>query len=71
MDFFKRILTSSRRSGEIQKVSLVDIDRLLAHIEPENPSGEKDLEYDSVFIKLEEKIKGTPEVEIGGKIVKS
>lgn len=69
MDFFKRFLTSSRRSGEIQKVSLVDIDRLLAQIEPENPSGEKNLEYDPAFIKLEEKIKGTPEVEIGGKIV--
>jgi type VI secretion system protein ImpA len=69
VDFFKRLLSSGRRPGEIQKVTLIDIDRLLDPIAPENPSGEKDLEYDPAFIKLEEKIKGTPEVEIGGKIV--
>ena len=47
----------------------IDIDQLLKEISPEAPCGEKDLEYDPEFILLEEDIKGTPEVEIGGKIV--
>ena len=50
-------------------MNVIDFDPLLAEITPEYPSGEKDLEYDPAFIELEEKIKGTPEVEIGGKIV--
>jgi type VI secretion system protein ImpA len=69
VDFFKKLLSSGRPPEEEQRVSLIDIDRLLAQIGPENPSGEKDLEYDPAFMNLEERIKGTPEVEIGGKIL--
>lgn len=50
-------------------MNLVDIDGILAPISPEQPSGDKDLEYDPAFVAIEEKIKGTPEIEIGGNIV--
>jgi type VI secretion system protein ImpA len=69
VDFFKRFLSYDRRPEEMKKVNLVDFDRLLAQIAPENPSGEKDLEYDPAFVELEKKIGGISEVEIGGKIV--
>lgn len=48
---------------------MIDMQRLLAPVSPGHPSGEQDLEYDPAFIQLEEKVKGTAEVEIGGKIV--
>ena len=69
MGFFKKFQGSDREAGEIQTVNVIDFDLLLAEISPEHPSGEKNLEYDPAFIELEEKVKGTPEVEIGGKIV--
>jgi type VI secretion system protein ImpA len=69
MGFFKKFQGPGREAGEFQTVNVIDFDLLLAEITPEHPSGEKDLEYDPAFIELEEKIKGTPEVEIGGKIV--
>jgi type VI secretion system protein ImpA len=69
MGFFNKFQDPGRDSGEIQSANVIDFDLLLAEITPENPSGEKDLEYDPAFIELEEKIKGTPEIEIGGEIV--
>ena len=69
VDFFKKFFNLGRRTGTIQKAIIVDIDPLLTSVTPEHPSGEKDLEYDPEFIKLEEKLGGTPEKEIGGKIV--
>ena len=69
MDFFKKLLGSGEKPREWHQVSLIDIDALLAPVTPDSPSGEVDLEYDPAFLKLEEKSKGTPEVEIGGKIL--
>ena len=37
-----------------------DLERLLAEISPEAPSGEKDLEGDEEFVELQTKIEGTP-----------
>lgn len=68
MGFFKKFQGPGREAGD-QTVNVIDFDLLLAEITSEHPSGEKDLEHDPAFFELEEKIKGTPEVEIGGKIV--
>jgi type VI secretion system protein ImpA len=48
-------------------VSTIDLDGLLGEIAPEAPCGE-DLEYDAAFIDIGEKIKGTPERQIGNTI---
>ncbi len=48
-------------------MALLDIDALLQGIDPDAPCGE-DLEYDAAFIALEQKAKGTPEKQIGGRI---
>ncbi len=69
VDFFKKFFNLGRRAGTTQKAITVDIDPLLSLVATEHPSGEKDLEYDPEFIRLEEKLRGTPEIEIGGKIV--
>ena len=39
----------------------IDLDRLLAEISPDAPSGEKDPESDPAFIELNIKLEGTPE----------
>jgi type VI secretion system protein ImpA len=41
-------------------VSTIDLDRLLAEISLEAPSGKKDLEGDAKFVELQTKIEGTP-----------
>lgn len=69
MDFLKKLLGHGKEGADIPTVRVIDLDPLLAPITPESPSGEADLEYDPAFIDLEDKLKGTPEVEIGGKIV--
>lgn len=69
MGFFEKFRDTGREAGELRTVHVIDFDLLAAEIAPEHPSGAKDFEYDPAFIELEEKVKGTPEVEIGGKIL--
>jgi type VI secretion system protein ImpA len=69
MGFFDKLGLPGRGTQDVEVANVIDIDPLVAEITPEFPSGERDLEYDPAFIELEEKIKGLPEVEIGGKIV--
>lgn len=69
MGFFKKFQGPGREAGDIQPVNVIDFDSLLDEITPAHPSGEKDLEHDPAFFELEKKIHGTPEIEIGGKIV--
>jgi type VI secretion system protein ImpA len=69
VDLFKRILSFGRKAETVQKTVGFDIDPFLAEVTSEHPSGDADLEYDPEFIKLEEEMKGAPEIEIGGKIV--
>lgn len=54
---------------EIQTPYVAEIERLLVDITPDAPSGEINLRLDPAFADLEIKIKGTPERELGGKIV--
>lgn len=69
MSILNRWIGSSRTTGEISEVNIVDIDGILTPISPEHPSGAQDLEYDPDFIALEEKTKGTPEKEFDGKVL--
>jgi type VI secretion system protein ImpA len=51
------------------KVSTIEVERLLQEISPEAPSGENDLAHDSVFMELETDIQGTPRIDSGGKVI--
>jgi type VI secretion system protein ImpA len=51
------------------KVSTIEIERLLQEISPEAPSGENDLAHDPAFMELETDIQGTPRIESGGKVI--
>ena len=52
-----------------QAANMIDLEKVLAAISPDAPSGEADLSYDSAFLDLEIKIKGTVEHEFDGKEV--
>jgi type VI secretion system protein ImpA len=45
----------------------INIEAFVTEVSPDAPCGE-DLQYDSAFIELEQKIKGTPEQQIGDRI---
>lgn len=69
MGFLKKSKDPDQGVQQIKTPYVVEIERLLADIAPEAPSGVEDLSGDPAFVDLEIKIKGTPEREIGGKIV--
>jgi len=58
-----------RNTAKSERVRVIDIEAYISEILPHAPSGEKDLEYDPLFMELEEKIKGVPEIRHDDKIV--
>ncbi len=69
MGFLKKSKDPDQALQETKTPYVVEIERLLMDISPEAPSGEKDLSGDPAFIDLGIAIQGTPERELGGKIV--
>jgi type VI secretion system protein ImpA len=69
MGLFKKSKPTAPEAQPIRLSHVVEIQRLLVDISPEAPSGGEDLSGDPAYIDLEIKIQGTPEREIGGKIV--
>lgn len=49
-------------------MSVIDIEQLLSQIADDSPCGE-DLEYDPVFVEMEQLAQGTPERQYGGTII--
>ena len=69
MGFLKKSKDPDQALQETKTPYVVAIEHLLMDITPEAPSGEKDLSGDPAFIDLGIAIQGTPERELGGKIV--
>lgn len=70
MGLFKKTRIPDPERTPIDIPYVVEIEHLLVDIAPEAPSGAEDLSiHDPAFIDLGIKIEGTPEREIGGKIV--
>lgn len=69
MRLFKKSDDPDRGRQQFKTPYVVEIERLLADIAPEAPSGVEDPSGDPAFVDLEIKIQGTPEREFGGKIV--
>jgi type VI secretion system protein ImpA len=53
--------------NELADLSAADVDQLLGEISPLEPCG-ANLEYDPIFLELEQAVKGKPEVQYGGTI---
>lgn len=68
MNILNRKRRLDQKTQAPKLTSVIDLDRLLADISPEAPSGEKDLKGDEKFVDLESAVKGTPEIVYGGKI---
>ena len=69
MGFLKKSKDPDQTLQETKTPYVVAIEHLLMDITPEAPSGEKELSGDPAFIDLGIAIQGTPERELGGKIV--
>lgn len=69
MGFLKKSKDPDQTLQETKTPYVVAIEHLLIDITPEAPSGEKDLSGDPAFVDLGIAIQGTPERELGGKIV--
>jgi hypothetical protein len=54
--------------GEALFMSVIDVDKLLAPISPEMPSGEN-LEYDADYAAMEKAAAGTPEQQFGTTVI--